>query len=86
MASLRANPNASAALAVVSLLALAMAMIPARQRRQFMEFAREIWDEQVEAFRVLAGGVALARGSRRRLRVPSIFWRCATVLAMAALM
>ena len=39
MALLNGNPNASAGLAVGSLLALALAMIPARKRRQFMKFA-----------------------------------------------
>jgi len=85
MASVNRYPNVSGGLTGLTLLGMAIVMIPARKRRQIRELALEIYDEQMEAFWALAGRVSPVRGHRRRLKLPSHGWRFATLITLAAL-
>jgi RHS repeat-associated protein len=85
MACLNRNPNATGGMAVLALLGLAFVAVPRTKRRELKNLALAIWDEQMEAFHALFGGMFARSFGRRRLRLPSYGWRFATLITLAAL-
>ena len=87
MASLNRNPNVSGGATVLLLLALSLALIPQEKRRRFALCVAEAWRANV----MLGSALALACCGRRprrtpRLRMPSLGWRLATPVVLAALL
>jgi RHS repeat-associated protein len=90
MATVGRNPNAFGGMTAFALMAVAIALIPARKRRQFTEFARDIYHDHLDTFWALFGnhwpvGTPRRAASNRRLKMPRLGWRWVTPVVLAAL-
>jgi RHS repeat-associated protein len=82
MASVNSSPNTTGGAMAMSLLALMVALVPQEKRRQFARCLVQVWQMQRE----LLVGVQASACSRRRLRMPSLIWRAASVISLLALL
>lgn len=79
MATLNRNPNVSGGTTTLLMLGMALMLVPRKKRRRFVKTFEEAWRANL-----LYWDQALSnrKPEKRRLRMPSFFWRCTSIVTM----
>ncbi|HEX7653455.1 MAG TPA: hypothetical protein VF607_08115, partial [Verrucomicrobiae bacterium] len=81
----KSNPNAASGSLLLALGGMVLLALPRVKQRALFGKLQYAWQEQLELFAPLWTAIRYGRGDRRRLRLPSLIWRFATLITLASL-